>query len=517
MRYLAVLSLSILSASFFVAAADEPQAKRFLANGVTAHRGNSGDHSENTIPAFKSGIEVGADWIELDIFRTKDGKLVVTHDRTTQRVAGLNLVVEQSTYEQLSKIDVAVDFRRRNNKTLAECPPQKMPLLSDVLSLVMKQRRTRVSIQPKSDCVADAVALVKAMKAERWVGFNDGNLQYMSQVKQLAPSITVFWDRGAETNIDDDIDTAKRRRFEGLVLQHAGVSREKIQKIKAAGIEVGAWTVNDRATMRRLLDMGVERLYTDHPRLLLSMKSKPRFQSVQCDGAYRHHLQGICTNDKNAVYWSFTTTLVKTDTSGKVLDKIDVGNHHGDLCHHDGKLYVAVNFGEFNNPAGKADSWIYVYGAKDLAFVSKHAAPEVFYGAGGIGYRAGHFFVVGGLPDGIQENYAYEYDAQFKFVKRHTIPSGHTQLGIQSATFANDQWWFGCYGEPKILLVTDANFKMKGRYEFDCSLGIAGLQNGRLLSASGSCDGGRGCVGGARIAVPDMTNGFRLISSGSSD
>ena len=48
----------------------------FLANGVTAHRGNSGEFPENTLPAFKSGIEAGADWIELDIFRTKDGKLV---------------------------------------------------------------------------------------------------------------------------------------------------------------------------------------------------------------------------------------------------------------------------------------------------------------------------------------------------------------------------------------------------------------------------------------------------------
>jgi glycerophosphoryl diester phosphodiesterase len=61
---------------------------------------------------------------------------------------------------------------------------------------------------------------------------------------------------------------------EALVLHHEGVTPDKVQKIKAAGIEVGAWTVNDRATMEKLLLVGVERIYTDHPQLLLSLKSK---------------------------------------------------------------------------------------------------------------------------------------------------------------------------------------------------------------------------------------------------
>ncbi|MCP4788542.1 MAG: hypothetical protein GY903_26750 [Fuerstiella sp.] len=246
----------------------------FLANGVTAHRGNSSEFPENTMPAFQSGIDVGADWVELDILRTKDGKLVVIHDRTTGRVGDGDLVVADSTYEALAKIDVATDFRRRNGKTVEDCPPRSTPLLRDVLLLVMKQDRTRLSIQPKMDCVADAVALVKSMKAERWVGFNDGNLEYMADVKQLAPDIPVFWDRGKDTNIAEDIATAGKHGFEALVLHHEGVTPKKVRKIKAAGIAVGAWTVNDSDTMSRLLDAGVERIYTDHPRLLLTLKSR---------------------------------------------------------------------------------------------------------------------------------------------------------------------------------------------------------------------------------------------------
>ena len=288
----------------------------FLHNGVTAHRGNSGEHPENTMPAFESGIKSRADWIELDIYRTKDGKLVVIHDQTTGRIGDRNLSVPDSTYDELLTVDLATGFRRSHGDSVESCPPQHIPLLEDVLRLVTGQRRTRVSIQPKMDCVAEAVALVKAMKAERWVGFNDGNLNFMSEVKRLAPEIPVFWDRAGNTGIDEDIRIAKSHGFSSLVLHQTGVTPEKIQKTKAAGLEVGAWTVNDRATMEKFLNMGVGRLYTDHPRMLLALKAGRQFRNVTCEGSYRHHLQGICTDGEDAIYWSFTTTLVKTDLSG---------------------------------------------------------------------------------------------------------------------------------------------------------------------------------------------------------
>lgn len=488
----------------------EPATSSFLNNGVTAHRGNSGEFPENTMPALKSGMEVGADWIELDIFRSQDGKLVVIHDGTTERVGDKQLDVMESTYSQLLTVDVAADFRRRTGQSTDQCPAQKISLLEEVLRLVMKQDRTRVSIQPKMDCVAEAVALVRKLGAERWVGFNDGNLQYMAEVKRLAPDIPVFWDRGADTKIDEDIRTAKQHGFEALVLHHSGVTAEKVQKVKSAGLEIGAWTVNDRATMERLLDLGVQRIYTDQPRTLLITKLERRLAHVTCEGTYPHHLQGICVDDK-AIYWSFTTTLVKTDLDGKLLKKVPVASHHGDLCHRDGKLYVAVNLGKFNDPKGNADSWVYVYDANTLKETSRHAVQEAFHGAGGIGIRNDHFFVVGGLPDGVQENYVYEYDGQFRFVKKHVIKSGHTLLGIQTATFAHDRWWFGCYGAPQILLVTDADFQMKGRYEFNCSLGIEGLPDGRLLSASGRCEKDKGCTGSVRVVVPDEKVGLKNV------
>ncbi len=242
-------------------------------------------------------------------------------------------------------------------------------------------------------------------------------------------------------------------------------------------------------------------------------KSLGEMFKVLCEGTYKHHLQGVCTDEK-AIFWSYTTTLVKTDMEGTLLKETPVANHHGDLCFHGGKLYVAVNLGKFNDPKGNADSWVYVYDADTLKELARHETQEVFHGAGGIGIRDGHFFVVGGLPDGVEENYVYEYDGEFKFLKKHVIKSGHTHLGIQTATFAHDRWWFGCYGDPKIMLVTDADFQMKGRYEIDCSLGIEGLSGGRLLVGSGRCEKDKGCTGTVQTAFPDEKAGFKFRGGG---
>lgn len=235
------------------------------------------------------------------------------------------------------------------------------------------------------------------------------------------------------------------------------------------------------------------------------------FTDVECQGRYKHHLQGICVDDE-AIYWSFTTSLVKTDAAGKVLKTVPVANHHGDLCHEAGRLYVAVNLGKFNDPQGNADSWVYVYDAETLEERARHETREVFHGAGAIGYRDNAFFVMGGLPEGVEENYVYEYDRNFRFRRKHVIASGHTHLGIQTATFANDRWYLGCYGSPAILLVTDANFRMLGRHEYNCSLGIVGLPSGRLLSATGRCTANTGCDGKARLVVSHPEQGLRPLT-----
>ncbi len=237
------------------------------------------------------------------------------------------------------------------------------------------------------------------------------------------------------------------------------------------------------------------------------------FHSVTCEGDYPGHLQGVCTNQQDALYWSFTTVLVKTDPTGQVQRQTDVVSHHGDLCFHQGKLYVAVNLGQFNQPEGKADSWVYVYDADTLAELSRHPVPEAVHGAGGIAHHAGKFWVVGGLPVGANENYVYEYDEGFAFQKRHVLASGYTFLGIQTAVYADGHFWFGCYGTPKILLKTDAHLNLVGKWPFDASLGVVGIHDGKLLVATGKRLPGNRYGASLNVVVADESNGLSVEAS----
>lgn len=238
-----------------------------------------------------------------------------------------------------------------------------------------------------------------------------------------------------------------------------------------------------------------------------AIHAEPLVKPVTCEGAYKRHLQGVCTNQKDALYWSWTEVLVKTDLQGHVLVKREVANHHGDLCFHAGKVYVAVNLGLFNEPPGKEDSWVYVYDAQTLDELARHAVPEVVHGAGGMAVKDGRFLVVGGLPPGVPENYLYEYDAGFQFIRRHVLASGPTDKGIQTVTWAHGSWWFGCYGKPAILLRADAGFQFTGRWEYNASLGIEALSDGLLLIGTNTVDKTKAHTGRVFWARPDEEKG----------
>ncbi|MDP2413570.1 hypothetical protein [Daejeonella sp.] len=60
------------------------------------------------------------------------------------------------------------------------------------------------------------------------------------------------------------------------------------------------------------------------------------------------------------------------------------------------------------------------------------------------------------------------------------IESGYTRLGIQTSEFYAGQWWFGCYGNPK-LIKTDAKFQILDKSDFNASLGIVGYSPKKLF------------------------------------
>lgn len=234
-------------------------------------------------------------------------------------------------------------------------------------------------------------------------------------------------------------------------------------------------------------------------------------QPVTCEGWYPGHLQGVDWDRRNAIYWSFTSVLVKTDLAGRVVQKVDVPGHHGDLCFRNGQIFVAVNFGNFNDAKGNADNKVYIYDADKLKLLAKHEIPQVKHGAGGMTWQKGRFIVVGGLPAGVEENYFYEYDNDFLYLGRKVVQSGYTRLGIQAVTSSNSQLWCGCYGNA-LLCVTD-DYQLAGRWEFDCGYGLIYLRDDSFMITRGLRDKNKGRSALLLPARSHSEKGFQLLGN----
>ena len=202
---------------------------------------------------------------------------------------------------------------------------------------------------------------------------------------------------------------------------------------------------------------------------------------IVCRGEYPGHLQGIAASG-TAIYWVFTRIVVKTGFDGKVLAKARLPHHGGDPCWHAGKLYVPVCESGFNRklkPGAVSRNSIHVFDA-DLKPLGKHPVPELEYGAGCIAARDGHFFVAGGRPKDMPGNIVYEYDENFKPVRRHEV-AFDSLMGIQTINHADGKWYFGCYGTDKLTIETDENFRVLRRVRPNTSVGMIPLANGLVL------------------------------------
>ena len=208
-----------------------------------------------------------------------------------------------------------------------------------------------------------------------------------------------------------------------------------------------------------------------------------KIDEIVCGGRYQGHLQGTDAAGTN-IWWSFTTKLVRTDFSGRVLAFRDVSSHHGDLCVKGDTLYVAVNHGSFNTETG-GKSFVMSYDAMTLAPKDKWKI-DMPFGAGGMTWCGDSFYVIGGLPPTERRNYVHEYDMDFKLVKRHALETGYTSLGIQTAAFIDGEFLFGIYGghaNPGGTLRCPADLSSVRRYFGKGSVGYAKI-NGRIYTAT---------------------------------
>ncbi len=215
-------------------------------------------------------------------------------------------------------------------------------------------------------------------------------------------------------------------------------------------------------------------------------------EPIRCQGWSPFHLQGIAS-DGQSIFWSFTTIIYKTDFTGKILLKKDVPSHHGDLCCHNGNIYVTVALHR-SKPEGvrEYDAFIYVYKTSDLSLVKKYdISDSITVGVDGIEWVDGKFYVGDdkGKDTQIKHNVILVFSPDFNLLERKEVP-GWTWFGVQTITWSNGYFWLGNYirqpGKPTLQL--DENLKFVAWHRANIDIGAIALPkspegNPRLLKA----------------------------------
>jgi glycerophosphoryl diester phosphodiesterase len=254
---------------------------------VMAHRGGEGLWPPNTLYAFQKAVEMGVDILELDIHTSADGALVVRHDDTVDRTTNGSGAIRDLTLAQIKALDAGYPWSADGGQTY----PYRgqgitIPTLEELLE-AFPGVRLNIDIKPQ----APEVVPLFAQTLERYrrvddvlVGsFHDDQLY---RFRRLCPRIAtaagvretvllfgLSWLRlGA-------VYQPRANAFQ--VPEYNGrlhvVTPGFVRAAHAHNMEVHVWTVNERADMKRLLDWGVDGLFSDYPDQMMDLvgRGKP--------------------------------------------------------------------------------------------------------------------------------------------------------------------------------------------------------------------------------------------------
>ncbi len=235
---------------------------------IIAHRGASYLAPENTMASVTLAWGKKAD-VEVDVHLSKDNRIVVIHDDSTKHITGKDLKVKETTSEQLRKLDYG-SFK--GEKFAGE----QIPFLDDVLKTIPPKRKLYVEIKCGKEILPFLrQAIIESGKISQIViiGFD---LEVVTSSKQLI-DVPTYWLRGTkkvketEEWIPHDpqlVQAVKDRGLDGLDVHYAGVTKEFVDAVKAAGQKLYVWTIDDPEEAKRLVQLGVTGITTNRPEWL---------------------------------------------------------------------------------------------------------------------------------------------------------------------------------------------------------------------------------------------------------
>jgi glycerophosphoryl diester phosphodiesterase len=235
---------------------------------IVAHRGASFDAPENSLSSMKLAWEQGADSVEFDLWLTRDGKIAVFHDTTTKRYDGQDRKVSDLTLDELRQLDIG-------KIKGAPYTGEKMPSLEDILATIPPKKRAVIEIKCGPEILPEFVRVLKASKRPAsQLSVISFNFESVKQSQALLPDIEHYLLAGYKKDpatgkmpeIAPLIEQAKQARLTGLDLQFTWpFSDEFVSTIKKSGLKLIAWTVDDAAVAKKLVELGVDGITTNRP------------------------------------------------------------------------------------------------------------------------------------------------------------------------------------------------------------------------------------------------------------
>ena len=250
----------------FLAQSHNVSLERLTADtGITAHRGGARMAPENTISALEQAISTGADMAEIDVQETRDKELILLHDDSLKRTAGVSKKVWEMDLAQIEKLDAGVSFHQKFRG-------EHIPTLPETLKFC--KGRLDLNIEIKYNGKNRGI-VYRVVREIREAGFEDYcvvtsmNYEFLQQIKEIAPEIRTGYIMTMTYGSISDITAA-----DFFSVKHTYITEPFVEEAHEMGKEVHAWTVNQRGDVRRMIDMGVDNLITDDPVMVRKVQSR---------------------------------------------------------------------------------------------------------------------------------------------------------------------------------------------------------------------------------------------------
>lgn len=241
---------------------------------VYAHRGASLELPENTLEAFGLALEVGAHAIETDAHMTRDGRIVLSHDATGERMAGVSRAIADATLAEVLTWDVGARFVPRRPSTFDARQRFRMPTLEAALEAYPGVVFNVDAKQTSPDMIPALVRAISAARAEDRVRIASFSTRNLARVRSLGYAGETSLSPSEVARIMFVPQRALRwLRVDGLAAQVPrsayGVSFARqgaIDRFHMLGVRVDFWTIDDPAEAERLFAMGADGVITNDPR-----------------------------------------------------------------------------------------------------------------------------------------------------------------------------------------------------------------------------------------------------------